>query len=171
MAIVDGHIRCNACGEPKPLEAFYPSTVIQGCGTCRECMRVAERARRARDPETFRERQRAFRAANPLSKLDSNFRRYGITTAGYEALLAAQGGRCACCGTTSNRSGKRLAVDHDHETGAIRGIICHSCNTGIGSLGDTAEGLRRALNYLERVQQPPPRAVPAIRINLLQGVN
>lgn len=98
--------------------------------------------------------------------------RYGITLADYDAILAAQGGRCACCGVAANRNGKRLFVDHDHATGAVRGVICHKCNAGIGALGDTIDGVRQALSYLERAQQQPPRmAAPAMRINLLHGAN
>jgi hypothetical protein len=41
-------------------------------------------------------------------------------------------------------------VDHCHETGKIRGLLCHSCNTGIGKLGDNLEGLQKAVSYLER---------------------
>lgn len=93
---------------------------------------------------------------------------YGITAATYDALFAIQNGRCACCNAQHNAGGKRLHVDHDHETGAVRGLICGPCNLGIGSLGDNIDGIRRALKYLERAQQHPPvRSGPMIRINLM----
>lgn len=73
----------------------------------------------------------------------------------YDALLVAQGGRCACCGKQSvglrtSRADGRFHVDHDHKTGAIRGLLCHKCNIGIGAMGDDAPGVRRALVYLEK---------------------
>lgn len=100
-------------------------------------------------------RRRADYASNPakyLNDLKQHSRRrtllrvYGLTLDNYEALLASQGHRCACCGTTS----ERWCVDHDHKSGLVRGIVCGLCNTGIGHLGDTLTGLETAANYLRR---------------------
>lgn len=76
---------------------------------------------------------------------------YGITTAEYEALRAAQGGRCAICGAISTGCGAaaELFVDHDHATGAIRGLLCHGCNSALGLMGDDAARLRNAAAYIE----------------------
>ena len=54
--------------------------------------------------------------------------------------------RCECCNRKA--SGKRLAVDHDHETGEFRGWLCNACNTGLGLLGDKKENLESAVKYL-----------------------
>lgn len=62
-------------------------------------------------------------------------------------MLAAQGGVCAICGET-NASGRDLSVDHDHETGEIRQLLCSNCNTGIGLLKDNPELLIKASAYL-----------------------
>lgn len=72
---------------------------------------------------------------------------YGITLEKYEEILAAQSGVCAICknAPTKNRS---LAVDHDHETGAVRGLLCTSCNTGIGQFKDNTQLLLGAIDYL-----------------------
>ena len=51
---------------------------------------------------------------------------------------------CACCGGSD-----RLVVDHCHKTGALRGVLCHACNVGIGWLGDDLEGVMRAVKYLK----------------------
>lgn len=73
-----------------------------------------------------------------------------MTVEQYERMLADQGGGCAICG--SPRDAKRsLAVDHDHATGAIRGILCSGCNTGLGLLRDSRELLLRAADYLQPV--------------------
>ena len=77
-------------------------------------------------------------------------REYGITPERYDELFACQGGKGAICGAQSPR--KKLAVDHCHETGKVRGLLCGSCNTGLGKLGDNIEGLRKALQYLEGVE-------------------
>jgi Recombination endonuclease VII len=73
-------------------------------------------------------------------------RRYGLTTEQYEAMLVFQDGKCALCGT-----GKPVDIDHDHASGRVRGLLCRSCNVGLGQLGDTVEGLERAIAYLKRV--------------------
>ena len=76
--------------------------------------------------------------------------RYGVTEEWYENQLAAQGGGCWICGATESGNGKpRLSIDHDHDTGAVRGLLCAWCNRGIGYFGDDADKLRRALAYLE----------------------
>lgn len=63
-------------------------------------------------------------------------------------MLARQAGACACCGTTAPGGRGRWHVDHDHRTGAVRGILCHRCNVGIGHFGDSVVGLHRAIHYL-----------------------
>lgn len=76
--------------------------------------------------------------------------RYNITLGEYEQLFVEADGKCESCGQTNRR---RLVLDHCHETGAVRGVLCSACNSGIGLLGDNVEGLRRAIEYLERVQK------------------
>lgn len=71
---------------------------------------------------------------------------YGITLEWYEETLAAQGGGCKICGRSPK--GRQLSVDHDHNSGKVRGLICYYCNTGLGNFKDDADLLRRALAYL-----------------------
>lgn len=80
---------------------------------------------------------------------------FGLTLADVIAMAAAQGNVCAICGQPPNRiaqSGKPtdFDIDHDHETGAARGLLCSSCNRAIGLLGDSPERLRAAAAYIER---------------------
>jgi hypothetical protein len=98
---------------------------------------------------------RKCRACQNAANYRNKITRYGLTPATYEALLAAQGGKCACCGVAANRDGRRMFIDHDHATGMVRGILCNSCNLGIGALGDSVDGVRRALAYLERAHNEP----------------
>ena len=89
---------------------------------------------------------------NRRSKLKN---KYGVTLEQYDAMLAAQGGVCAICGT-SEPKGKRgafgptFSVDHCHTTGKIRGLLCGLCNPALGAFGDSVERLRAAISYLER---------------------
>jgi hypothetical protein len=77
--------------------------------------------------------------------------RYGITREEYDALTIKQGGLCAICKGSDPRRGKstRLFVDHDHETGRVRGLLCHRCNVALGGFSDDIARLRAAANYLE----------------------
>ena len=70
--------------------------------------------------------------------------RYGITVAEYEERMASSS-CCECCGKTED-----LVYDHCHDTMKFRGVLCRGCNRSIGQLGDTAESLQRALDYLTR---------------------
>jgi hypothetical protein len=72
-------------------------------------------------------------------------RRYGITSADYDAMVEAQGGLCALC-----RERAPEHVDHDHVTGAVRGVLCSCCNQGLGNFRDSVASLRAAVDYLER---------------------
>lgn len=77
---------------------------------------------------------------------------YGISEEEYATLLAQQGGKCAACGgdNSLNRQSTRLFVDHDHVTGKIRGLLCHSCNVAAGLLKDDPERALRLAEYLTR---------------------
>ncbi len=103
-----------------------------------------------------RKRQEWARNADQLSPAlrDNAYRKkYGISLAERDALAAAQGHTCALCGAPESTNGKRLAVDHDHATGTIRGLLCSPCNTGLGHFRDRPELLQAALSYLARASQ------------------
>jgi hypothetical protein len=75
--------------------------------------------------------------------------RFGITEADYERMLQEQQGVCAICNRTC-ATGKRLAVDHCHDAGRIRGLLCKNCNTAIGLLSDEPARLEKAIAYLKK---------------------
>lgn len=87
--------------------------------------------------------------SDPTGWRDKTLRKkYGITAADYARLFDEQGGVCKVCKKppTGNR---RLAVDHDHATGKVRGLVHSKCNSGIGMLGDTLAGVLNAVTYLQ----------------------
>ena len=123
---------------------------------CDDCVVRLQRERVARynhrqsraaagdDPEyLIRLRTYQFRA---------NIRRYGITPEQFDELLASQAGRCAICGETPDPDGKgaysRLHIDHCHETGLVRGLLCGRCNAALGHFRDDPGRLAAAINYL-----------------------
>jgi hypothetical protein len=134
---VDGQRECLRCHGwfPATTEFFHRS----GSGGeflhsyCKPCANIINKANRD---------------ARPNARLREHLRRrFGITPEDYDAMFAAQGGVCAICGSPPR--GRRLSVDHDHDTDEVRGLLCSTCNAGIGSMRDDPELLRRAIAYLE----------------------
>lgn len=98
---------------------------------------------------------RAWRAARPEKYMDLELRQYGITSETYTQQLYNQGGVCAICRHVDAKSGQngqpqRLAVDHCHKTGKIRGLLCSACNLMLGNAQDDPRLLRLAASYLEQ---------------------
>src|SRR5699024_496382 len=89
--------------------------------TCRACDRGVNRGSSGWAEMTPEER-----------RAENLWRKYGMTLEEYELRADAQGGRCLICA----KPGAQLLVDHDHETGAVRGLLCHGCNVGLGWFKD-----------------------------------
>jgi len=79
---------------------------------------------------------------------NSYARYYGITLEEYEVLLIKQNNVCAICSASTGSNNKRLAVDHNHQTGVVRGLLCDDCNIGLGKFKDNPNLLIKAINYL-----------------------
>lgn len=91
------------------------------------------------------------RKRNPAKDRDWQLRtKYGISSADYDALLENQGGRCAICGTDEpeGRSRTYFHVDHDHDTGAVRGLLCSRCNTALGLMREDTDAIMGMAAYL-----------------------
>ena len=155
--------QCSKCGEQKPLDEFHRDSKRRDGrhGHCKTCVLARVTKYRADNPEKIKESQRRSRAKNPeVYRNKQLLWTFGITLEEYQRIEAEQEGVCAVCGEAETemhpQSGKprNLAVDHDHNTGAIRGLLCNACNRGIGLMNDNPETLRAAITYLER-QKPP----------------
>lgn len=79
-------------------------------------------------------------------------KKFGMTIQQFEEMVMAQDGTCAICKQPC-RIRSRLSVDHDHETGKIRGLLCSSCNSAIGLFLENPVALRRAAEYLEKYKE------------------
>lgn len=104
---------------------------------------------RAKNREKIAAKAKIKRAEN-LEKETSRARvyRYGVTPGAFKRMLANQGGVCAICGGLGGKKG--FCVDHDHESKEVRGLLCSTCNTGIGFLKDSSDITRRASDYLKQ---------------------
>lgn len=129
-----GHKLCRTCGEAKPHSEWHRNaTASDGLSTrCEVCRAVQGRE-------------------------DHLKRQYGMTEAERDELIASQKGLCVIC-----LSAPAIHVDHCHETGKVRGVLCFNCNSGIGKLGDDPDKTRRATAYLEGNSWKPIPVAPGV---------
>lgn len=126
---------------------------MRKCGHCQEdipesrprsgyctasCQQKAHHHRMKEDPDYQRRRRAVWMS------------RFGLTIEAYDLLFKSQGGKCAICRKPPGRL--RLAVDHDHSTNSVRGLLCSNCNRGIGHLQDDPEIVTAAAVYIRRAQ-------------------
>jgi Recombination endonuclease VII len=164
--------KCRICGTSKPVTDFYAAAgMADGFRSeCKAC-NLAQRGHRYQQSAEFRAREiarvRAWQQANRerLNETRGRIRarpgfaermraghlkrKYGITLDDYQAMLAAQGGGCAIC-SAAPPDGQPLHVDHDHDTGLVRGLLCFTCNAGIGMFDHNIDLLSAAVVYLRR---------------------
>lgn len=133
---------CRDCKLSKSVEDFHIDNNNKGGrkNFCKTCSSARQKHNRQKSSSQVRARQRIY-----------ELRRYGLELQDYEALLVAQGGKCAICGLTGGD--KNLSVDHCHNSGHVRGLLCQSCNTAIGLLQDNPELCQKASVYLEESWQ------------------
>ncbi len=142
---------CTKCQKPYPLEDFHNDKNAKDGkrSQCRHCVLAANRAWQAKDPE----RARAAWRKSFLKNYDTKKRRlkviesYGLTEKQYETLRQIKPG---CCHICEKPFGARENIDHCHETGKVRGLLCFRCNTAIGSFDDNVKVMKRAIEYVEQ---------------------
>lgn len=129
---------CNKCEAEKPLTDFWshPHGKFGKRPRCKDCVRE-QNSRYKHKPHVSR-----------AWKLKTKF---NLDVETYETMLAKQNGKCALCKKPPGI--RRLAVDHDHRTGAIRGLIHWRCNTAIGLLEDSPEMCMQAAAYLKKFRR------------------
>ena len=123
---------CTKCGQEKTTDQFYiVKKTGRPHGSCKECFKA--KAKLQRDPQRAKELEL--------------MRRYGITMEQYNSFDQ----NCNICGASEEGRGFSMNVDHDHETGKVRGLLCNSCNRGLGLLGEG--NLEKAILYLNRSRE------------------
>lgn len=148
--------QCRKCGETKPLDEFgtYIETRLAS-GTpeervharCKRCRVRAAREWNERNPERAAQLRADYERRNaPRRRRERLLRTYSLTPTALNALEAAHAGLCAIC---REFAGDALVMDHDHATGEVRGLLCGSCNKGLGSFRDDPTRLLRAIRYLQ----------------------
>lgn len=170
--------RCSKCLEVKPRSEFNKEHGRERA-YCKICHRKMSKEHASKNRAAVKQYQKAWRDANrektrqyaraTYSKMSKEQiakkaaynkkrfleRKYGMTQADWDRQLSEQGGICAIC-RIPGRLGKhgKLAVDHCHETGKVRGLLCTSCNVSIGILGETRANIARVLDYVTNGWHP-----------------
>lgn len=133
----------------------------------REEKRKSKPAKEAFDKKKWfdehKDSKREYDAVYRATKLDKGnkkireqdrhlIKRFGITLEDYNNILISQNYKCKICGKGYSESKVALAVDHDHITGKVRGLLCYNCNIGLGNYRDSIELLEKAIIYLKEQQ-------------------
>lgn len=134
--------KCSKCGLTKHVEHFHIRKASKDGYTarCGKCINTKSLKTRIERPNQTRE--------NNLKN------RFNMSIEEYNVIFLKQRGRCAICSKPESNSDSKgnvkwLSVDHNHNTGDIRGLLCSSCNTGIGLLGDSVDTMKKAIKYLK----------------------
>lgn len=120
---------CGKCG----------GTVRTKSGNCLPCKKVYDREYRKKHAARLREYGRDW----------SLRRRHGLTREQWHEMLVAQAGRCGICAEPFRPEWQAIHVDHCHETGRLRGLLCAGCNKALGRFGDSLDGVMRVVDYLK----------------------
>ena len=132
---------CTRCSCSKPITEF-------------SFRRKGEPLLKSACKECHRERARGYWAKKPLDtevQRERNLRKsFGIGVKDYELMLEEQNHCCDICKRPASEFPKRLAVDHCHSTGKVRGLLCMFCNTALGKFNDDIDLLRSAITYMEK---------------------
>jgi hypothetical protein len=133
---------CIKCNLEKPKTEFYKDKRSKDGlkSRCGSCCKEATKNWRKRNTQHLKEFDKK-----------ANLKKYNISQDEWDNLFVRQNGKCAICYTASP-GGKHgtFHIDHDHTTGAVRGLLCSTCNTGIGMLQDSIDVLNSAVSYLKR---------------------
>jgi len=117
----------------------------------KEKMREYQRRYREKNKEKTNEAVRKSRKKHPNTEIEGHLKRtYGLSLVAYRSLVENQNGKCAICRGPPNGRVLKLVVDHNHETGKIRELLCDACNRALGFFKDDPSRLRAAAFYLEK---------------------
>lgn len=149
--------RCSKCKKQRAISKFYKNKSKKDgydeyCRDCRNARTTLYKQTSTQHAKKARQAGKKYYKKNRdyiLKKARRTFlkRKYGLSKAAYKKMLESQDYVCAVCGSDS-----RLVVDHDHNTGKVRGLLCYRCNIGLGYFERDFSWLRAAKKYLRAVK-------------------
>lgn len=124
----------------------------------KDSLRIKSRVWKTKNPDKLKQYRETYKVKLGPSGVKTQYRRqhlkqcYGLSLEQYDDMLKLQDRKCAICQITYenslNRDEKQFHVDHNHETGVVRGLLCSLCNKGLGTFGDRSDLLQNAIVYL-----------------------
>jgi hypothetical protein len=163
--IREGEKECRTCNTWKPLSTFYTNGKENAFKpSCKECFKKlnftpVDEPKKCSTCKLIKESKEFSKCKSNidgLQKICKTCRRnidikikYNINQQQYEDMLKSQNSSCKICKVNQKNLKKKFAVDHNHKTGEVRGLLCYTCNYGLGYFYDSVELLRNAIDYLE----------------------
>lgn len=158
MLVFEQEQKCNKCGEIKHISNFRIHTGNnKPRKQCKRCYQdVQNKSPYQQDKEKKAKRHKIWREerGGKLKKKDKDLQyKFGITLEDYNRMKSEQNDRCYLCDKHQSQVKLQFAVDHCHETGVVRKLLCSNCNTGLGQFKDNIEVLTKAIEYLKSFKQ------------------
>ena len=159
--------QCSKCGKKKPLSEFHKNiSAPDGLRLyCKDCASIYAKNYRQINRTKVNKQKKEYRQIHKTElverdkeyyqtkkgKFNNRKRRlrnkYEITIEAHRLIYILQNGKCAICKQPTAYD--KMSTDHDHQTGKVRGLLCHQCNIGLGNFKDNLKSLRNAVRYLK----------------------
>lgn len=157
---------CSGCDQTLELEKFYKKPrhkTYKGLAGYSSLCKVCYRSHRAEyvknNPDTYKNSARC-----------THIKRYGITVADYNRMFSEQGGCCKACKRHQDVFKRRLVIDHCHQTGKVRGLLCISCNLCLGYVNDNKNTLLSLMEYLDLNSELADHNTSVVELNSAKKV-
>ena len=142
---------CNSCKVEKSLGEYHFSSRVEQKrkNTCKQCQASYFKRYKERNQAELRRkwREASKKYYTPENARRKHLSRYGMTTEDYDNMYDDQDGKCAIC-----KRAIQLVVDHCHDSGNVRGLLCNGCNLGIGYFEDSPDRLIGAIKYINNAE-------------------
>lgn len=147
---------CRRCVIFQPIESFYRR--LDKENRCKSCVSQLRKIAYAKDPQKVINRVRRDRLANPEKMRGTKLKQtYGLSLENWNKLYAEQNGVCAVCRKPESTIWRgrvvNLAVDHDHETLEVRGLLCTKCNRSLGLMDENVDRILSLAEYIKKFQK------------------
>ena len=128
---------CRTCGVEKSLDHYYNAKHHKDgkMNICKPCDTERRRMHNEKNPDMRKNRDLKWR--------------YGISLEQWDQMYLEQEGKCAACGIHQSEIDKVFCVDHNHETGEVRSLLCNPCNSTVGFAKESSDRLRACADYME----------------------
>lgn len=146
-------LKCTKCGEEKPKHEFGNRNKSKGSlqSACKKCCTKQRYEHYQKNIEHERKTHKTWNENNKdhvkIYARKKSFKKYGLTEVEYNNILNLQNNKCAICGEVFTKTPN---IDHNHDTGQVRGLLCGCCNTAFGQLKENVQTMQKMIDYTKR---------------------